>query len=201
MTLQPRIGTVATALAVAAIPAGADVRSALEEMAATGRPLTLKHAQAFALACAAEADPGGCEKEVRARMPHWEILVDADPITDATVAIMRRPAQQGDGAIGISCEGGVSWVILDLPGRWRAGPYQAVLRVDSGEPQPWLIWQRNRMLSVDAQPVVADLWRAEQLAVRATDDAGVEATAVFDVRGLAAESYWLTEACPALRPE
>lgn len=200
MTIR-RIAAVCTALAMAARPAVADVRSALDEMAAMGRPLTLRHAQAFALACAAEADRGGCESEVLARMPNWEILLDTDPITDATFVIMRRPARHGDGAIGITCKGGVSWAILDLPGRWRAGPYRAVMRVDSGEPQPWLIWQRDGKLSVDAQPFVADLWRAEQLAVRATDDAGVEVTAVFDVRDLAAESYWLTDACPALRQE
>lgn len=191
-------GPILAAIALAAMPAAADVRGELGEMAKLGRPLTLEHAQAFVLACDAEVDPAGCERAVLERLPNWEILVDSDQITDAGLVIMRRPAEHGSGAVGISCRAGVSWVVFDLPGLWNAGPYRAVIRVDQAEPEPWIIWQQNGKLSVDAQPVVADLWRARQLAIRATDDTGSEVTAVFNVAALAEESYWLVSECPNL---
>lgn len=178
-----------------------DVFETIDQMARDGKPALADMLVGAWLVCTSSRPEDECTAEIAARTPKWTITVETDPITDAAVVAMVRRSRDQDAFLMLICKEEQLTSVIDLPGAWGRDQVILTLRVDSAEPIAVRAVDRGSALhllpNVNLEYLI---WAAERLAVRATDRRGTVQTAVFDVDGLGAESYWLLAGCPEAAP-
>lgn len=202
-----RLLAIATALTLAQIALAENGRhpaeqllATIDEMNAEGRPPIVAMLQSAILACAIDGAPVDCAEQVEARTPRWFILVERDPITDVPTVLMTPRENPQQAWLTVMCKESAPLTSVRLSGSWADGNRAITIRVDDKQPEPWTALARGGALHLEGPGLGREIWNATTLAVRAIDDGGSAQTAIFNVEGLGAESYWLTEACPSAAP-